>query len=72
MKILVCCLFARLLWKKNSVDVGKDTTRSDGNTSKQLVQFLIVLNGKGDVTGYDTSLLVITSGVTGKFQDLGT
>ena len=68
----IYCLFARLLWEKNSVDVGKDTTSSDGNTSKQLVQFLIVLNGKGDVTGYDTSLLVITGGVTGKFQDLST
>ena len=68
----IYCLFARLLWKKNSVDVGKDTSSSDGNTSKQLVQFLIVLNGKGDVTGYDTSLLIITSGVTGKFQDLST
>ena len=68
----VCSLFSRLLGEKNSVDVGKDTTRSDGNTSKQLVQFLIVLHGKGDVTGHDTSLLVVTGGISSKLQDLGT
>jgi hypothetical protein len=65
-------LFARLLGEKNSVDVGKDTTGCDGNTSKQLVQLLIVLNGKGDVTGHDTSLLVVTGGIAGKLEDLGT
>ena len=54
------------------MNVGKNTTRSDGNTSEQLVQFLVILNGKGDVTGHDTSLLVITGGITGQFQDLGT
>ena len=58
--------------EKNSVDVGKDTTGCDGNTSKQLVQLLIVLNGKGDVTGHDTSLLVVTGGIAGKLEDLGT
>ena len=54
------------------MDVRKDTSRSNGNSSKQLVQLLIVLHGKGDVTGHDTSLLVVTSGVTSKLEDLGT
>mmetsp|Transcript_18874 Transcript_18874/g.45319 ORF Transcript_18874/g.45319 Transcript_18874/m.45319 type:complete len:123 (-) Transcript_18874:9-377(-) len=65
-------LFARLLGKKDSVDVGKDTTRSNGDSAQQLVQLLVVLDGKGDVTGHDTSLLVITGSVSGELQDLGT
>ena len=65
-------LFARLLGEKNSVDVGKDTSRGNGDSSKQLVQLLIVLDGKGDVTGHNTSLLVVTGGVASKLEDLGT
>ena len=52
------------------MDVGKDTTRSNGDTAKQLVQLLIVLDGKGDVAGHDTSLLVVARGIAGKLQDL--
>ena len=59
-----------LLWKKDSVNVGKDTSRSDGNSTKQLVQFLIVLHCKSDVSRHNTSLLVVTGGVSGKLQDL--
>ena len=54
------------------MDVGKDTTRSDGDSTKQLVQLLVVLHGKGDVTGHDTGLLVVTGGISSKLQDLGT
>ena len=54
------------------MDVGKNSSRSDGNSSEQLVQLLIVLDGKGDVTGHNTGLLVVTGGVTGKLEDLGT
>ena len=71
---LTCCasrLFG-LLWEKDGVDVGKDTSRSDGDSAQKTVEFLIVLDSKSDVTRDDTALLVITSGVSGKFQDLGT
>ena len=54
------------------MDVGKDTSSGDGNSSKQLVELLIVLHGKGDVTGHDTSLLVVTGGIAGKLKNLGT
>ena len=54
------------------MDVGQDTSSSDGDSSEQLVQFLVVLYGKGDVTGHDTSLLVVTGGISCKLQDLGT
>ena len=39
-------------------------------TAEQLVQLLVILDGKGDVTGHDASLLVIVGGVTGKLQYL--
>ena len=53
------------------MDVGEDTSRRDGDAAEQLVQLLVVLDGKGDVTGHDASLLVVAGGVAGKLQDLG-
>ncbi len=50
------------------MDVGQNTTRGNGNTSKQLVQLLVILNSKGNVTGHDTSLLVVTGGIAGKLK----
>ena len=54
------------------MDVGKDTTRSNGDSAQQLVQLLVVLDGKGDVTGHDTSLLVVAGGVASELKDLCT
>jgi hypothetical protein len=51
------------------VDVGQDTTLSDCDVSEKLVQFLIVADGKLEMTGNDTGLLVITGGVTGQLKD---
>ena len=52
------------------MDVGEDTSRRDGDAAEQLVQLLIVLDGKGDVSWDDSGLLVVSGGVTGKLQDL--
>ena len=52
------------------MDVGKDTTRSDGDISKQLVQLLVILDGEGEVTGHNASLLVVASGIASELQDL--
>ena len=54
------------------MDVGQDTSRRNGNATKQLVQLLIVLHGKGDMTRHDTCLLVVTCGIPGKLEDFGT
>ena len=54
------------------MDVGEDTSRGDGDSTQKAVEFLIVLDSKSDVTRDDTALLVITSGVSGEFEDLGT
>ena len=50
-------LFSGLLGEKNSMDVRKDTARSNGDVAEQLVQLLIILDGKCEVTGHNTSLL---------------
>ena len=65
------CLFGRLLGKQNSVDVGKNTTTGNCNSSKQLVQLFIVLDGKSDVARDNTALLVVTGGVSGEFKNFG-
>ena len=62
----------RLLGQKNGVDVGQHTTTSNSDTSEQLVELFVVLDGKSQMTGHDTALLVVAGGVTGKLEDLGT
>lgn len=46
------------------MNVWQDTTLSDGDVSKKLVQFLIVTNGKLKMSWNDSSLLVITGGIS--------
>lgn len=53
------------------MDVGQNTTLSDGDVSQQLVQLLIVSDGELEVTRDDTGLLVVTSGVTSQLEDFG-
>ena len=53
------------------MDVGKDTTRSDGDISEQLVQLLVILDGECEVTRHNTGLLVVASSVASKLQYLG-
>jgi len=55
--------------KRTLVDVGQDTTLSDCDVTKQLVQFLVISDGELEVARDDTSLLVVTSGITGKLQN---
>ena len=56
--------FLCLLGQQDSLDVGKDTTLGDGDSGQQLVQFFVVTDGQLQVTGDDTGLLVVTSGVS--------
>ena len=52
------------------VNVGQDTTLGDCDVSEELVQFLVVADGKLVMTGDDTGLLVVTGGVTSQLEDL--
>jgi hypothetical protein len=53
------------------VNVGENTTLGDGDVSKKLVQLLVVADGELKVTGDDTGLLVVTSGVASQLEDFG-
>jgi hypothetical protein len=53
------------------VNVGQNTTLCNGDVSQQLVQLLIVSDGELEMTGDDTGLLVVTSGVTSQLEDFG-
>jgi hypothetical protein len=53
------------------VDVGQNTTLGDGDVSEKLVQLLVVADGELQVTGDDTGLLVVTSGITSQLEDFG-
>ena len=63
------CLLG-LLGQKYGLDVREDTSLSDGDSSKQLVQLFVVTDGQLEVTGDDPSLLVVTGGVTSQLEDL--
>src|SRR5690242_9353158 len=59
-----------LLGQEGVMDVGEDTALGDGDVSEQLVQLLVVADGELQVSGNDTGLLVVASGVTGQLEDL--
>jgi hypothetical protein len=55
--------------KRTLVNVGEDTTLSDGDVTEQLVQLLVVADGELKMAGNDTGLLVVTSGVSSQLED---
>lgn len=55
--------------KRTLVDVGEDTTLGDGDVTQELVQLLIVADGKLKVTRDDTGLLVVTGSVTSQLEN---
>ncbi len=52
------------------MNVGEDTALSDGDVAEELVQLLIVADSELKMTRNDTSLLIVTGGVTGQLKDL--
>ncbi|KAF3859729.1 hypothetical protein F7725_022128 [Dissostichus mawsoni] len=54
----------------HSLDVGQHASLSDGHSSQQLVQLLVVADGELQVAGDDTGLLVVPGGVSSQLQDL--
>jgi hypothetical protein len=59
-----------LLWQQDRLDVGEDTTLSDGDTRQEFVQLLVVSDGQLQVSRDDTSLLVVSGSVSGQLEDL--
>ena len=61
---------ARLLGEQQVVDVGHDTTASDGHRAQEARELLVVADGKLDVARHDTGLLVVPRGVPGQLENL--
>ena len=60
-----------LLWKKNSLDVWKNSSLSDRDSGQKLVQLFIVADSELEMSWCDTGLLVITGSVSGQLEDFG-
>ena len=52
------------------MDVGENTTGSDGGAGKKSVELLIVADGELNVTGHNSGLLVVLSGVASELENL--
>ena len=63
-------LLFSLLGQEHGLDVGQHTTLSNCDTAQKFVQFLVVADSQLQMTRDDTGLLVITSSVTGKLENL--
>ena len=53
------------------MDVGNDSTLGDGDSSKKVVQLLIVPDGELEVTRDDPLLLVVPGSIPSQLDDLG-
>ena len=53
------------------MDVWQNAAGCDGDASEQLVELLVVADGKLDVTWDDALLLVVAGGVACELEDLG-
>ncbi len=62
--------FLGLLGQQHGLDVGQHTALSDGHSAQEFVQLLVVAHRQLQVTGDDTGLLVVPSGVSSQLQDL--
>lgn len=51
------------------MDVGEDTTLSDGDSGEKLVQLLVVTDGELKMSGDDSRLLVVTGGVASQLEN---
>jgi hypothetical protein len=51
------------------VDVRQHTSRRNRDSAQELVELLVILYGKSNVTRNDTGLLVVTGGVASELED---
>jgi len=52
------------------LDVGQDTTLSDGDAGEELVQLLVVADGQLEMAGDDPGLLVVSGSIASQFENL--
>jgi len=56
--------------EEEDVDVGEDTTGSNGGAAEEAVKFLVVADSELNVAGHDSGLLVVLGGVASELEDL--
>ena len=61
----------RLLGQEDRMDVGKNSTLGDGDSTQKLVELFIVPDGQLKVTRNDPGFLVVPGSVPSKLKDLG-
>ena len=59
------------LRQEDRVDVGQNSSLGDGDSSKQVVELLIIPDGQLKVTRNDPLLLVVPGSVPSQLKDLG-
>ena len=69
MKATCLCFFGGLLGQKDGLDVWQYTTLSDGDSSQELVEFLVVSDGELQVTWDDSGLLVVAGSVSSQLEN---
>ena len=52
------------------MDVGEDTTASNGCVAHEFVKLLVVSDGELNVSWHNSGLLVVLGSVTGELEDL--
>jgi hypothetical protein len=58
------------LWQQDGLDVGENTTLSNGHTRQEFVQLFVVSDGQLQVSWDDSGLLVISGSVSGQLENL--
>ena len=62
-------ILGSLLGQEDLVNVGEDTTASNGNVTEKLVQLFVAADGQLEMTGRDGLLLVVSSSVASQLED---
>ena len=58
------------LFEEDGMNIGQDASLRNGNVTKKFIQFLVVSDGKLNMTGNDSLLFVVTGSVPSQLKDL--
>ena len=53
------------------MNIRKDTSRRNRDSSQQFVQFFIILNRQRQMARHDAALLIVPGGIAGQFENFG-
>ena len=64
-----CLFLLGLLGQEDCLDVGQYTSLGNGYSGQELVQLLVVADGKLKMTGDDPGLLVVTGSIASQLEN---